>query len=226
MCNKACIDFGLAYLNEDDIQGKAVIEVGSYDVNGSLRAVINERNPRTYLGVDIMAGPGVDEICTVGELVTRYGKNSFDVVINTEMMEHIQDWRAAISNLKNILRPGGVMILTTRSKGTGYHGYPYDFWRYEMEDMKAIFSDFSIEVLEADPSSPGVFLKAYKPMTFSENRSEELNLYSIVLDKRCKNVTEHDVRLFKIKRTLRKSIIRPVKAIIKKIRGKEKGGSS
>ena len=165
-------------------------------------------------------------MCTVGELVTRYGKNSFDVVINTEMMEHIQDWRAAISNLKNILSPGGVMILTTRSKGTGYHGYPYDFWRYEMEDMKAIFSDFSIEVLEADPSSPGVFVKAYKPMTFSENRSEELNLYSIILGKRCKNVTEHDVRLFKIKRTLRKSIIRPVKAIIKKIRGKKKSGSS
>ncbi len=225
MCNKACIDFGLAYLNEDDIQGKAVIEVGSYDVNGSLRAVIDERNPRTYLGVDIMAGPGVDEICTVGELVTRYGKNSFDVVINTEMMEHIQDWRDAISNLKNILRPGGVMILTTRSKGTGYHGYPYDFWRYEMEDMKAIFSDFSIEVLEADPSSPGVFVKAYKPMTFSENRSEELNLYSIVLDKRCKNVTEHDLRLFKIKRTLRKNIIRPVKTLIRKILGKGKGAS-
>lgn len=223
MCNKACIDFGLTHLKQGDIQGKKVIEVGSYDVNGSLRAIVNELNPHSYLGVDIFEGPGVDEICTVGELVARYGKNSFDVVINTEMMEHVQDWRGAMSNLKNILKPGGVMILTTRSKGCGYHGYPYDFWRYEVEDMKEIFSDLSIDLIEADPSSPGVFIKAYKPLTFSEKTLDEQNLYSIVLDKRCRNVSNFDVSLFKIRRTLRKTVIRPVKNAIKKISGKEKG---
>lgn len=222
MCNKACIDFGLTNINAGDVQGKTVIEVGSYDVNGSLRSIISKLNPLSYLGVDILEGPGVDEICTVSELVTRYGKNRFDVVINTEMMEHVQDWRSAISNLKNILKPGGVMILTTRSKGCGYHGYPFDFWRYEVDDMAAIFSDLSIELIEEDPSSPGVFVKARKPMTFSEKTLEELKLYSIVLDKRCSVVSELDISLFKTKRFIRKNFIRPVKTRIRRMFGKEK----
>jgi len=136
-------------------------------------------------------------------------------------MEHVQDWRRAISNLKNIMTPGGVMILTTRSKGCGYHGYPYDFWRYEVEDMKVIFSDLSIEIIEEDPSSPGVLIKAYKTPTFSENALDEYDLYSIIREKRCRNASELDVNFFKAKRTLRKKIIKPIKAMGKKILGKE-----
>lgn len=221
MCNQTCIDFGFNYLSKDDIHGKKVIEVGSYNVNGSLRAGITALGPQSYLGVDIFEGPGVDEICPVDDLVTRYGRESFDVVINTEMMEHVQDWRRAISNLKNIMTPGGVMILTTRSKGCGYHGYPYDFWRYEVEDMKVIFSDLSIEIIEEDPSSPGVLIKAYKTPTFSENALDEYDLYSIIREKRCRNASELDVNFFKAKRTLRKKIIKPIKTMGKKILGKE-----
>ena len=203
MCNKACIDFGTDHVRDEDIRGKKVLEVGSYNVNGSFRSVIKPFEPDSYIGVDIREGPGVDEICSIEDIVTRYGKDSFDVVITTELMEHVRDWRKAVSNLKSVLKEGGDLIITTRSKGFAYHGYPLDFWRYEAEDMKAIFSDFSIEAVEQDRMAPGIFINAQKPAGFSEKNLDTYQLYSIVRDKRCKNIREVDILAFKLKRHLK-----------------------
>src|SRR5947209_15379867 len=145
MCNDACLEFGRGYLRPEEIAGKKVLEVGSMDVNGSLRAIVQRTMPRIYLGVDIAAGPGVDVVCEVSKLVARFGEAAFDTVISTEMLEHVRDWRAAVSNMKRVLKPGGTILITTRSPGFPYHGYPYDFWRYEPDDIRTIFADRSEE---------------------------------------------------------------------------------
>jgi SAM-dependent methyltransferase len=204
MCNVACLQFGRSHLTSEDVRNKKVIEVGSRDVNGSLRADIAQFGPSTYLGVDVAAGPGVDEICDITELASRYGLESFDVVISTEVLEHVRDWRAAVSNLKRILRPNGVLLVTTRSKGFPYHGYPYDFWRYEVDDIKAIFSDLAVEVLEKDPVSPGVFVRAHKPTGFSEGNLEEIDLYSIVTHGHTHQVTDIEVYLRRFRHKVRR----------------------
>lgn len=221
MCDPSCIDFGVARLSRDEVRGKTVIEVGALDVNGSLRPHMQRFGPARYLGVDMAAGPGVDEVCNVAELVARYGRESFDVVISTEMLEHVADWRNAISNLKGILKPGGVLLLTTRSKGFPYHGYPYDFWRYEVEDMRAVFRDMAVETIESDPLHPGVFVKARKPAAFTEASLEDIDLYSIVLRRRCKRFAEADMPLsFKVSWSLRRLVARilppSLKDLIKK----------
>src|SRR5207247_2308266 len=61
MCHESCIDFVASRLSAEEIQGSDVLEVGSRDVNGSVRPVVERARPASYLGVDIEAGPGVGE---------------------------------------------------------------------------------------------------------------------------------------------------------------------
>ena len=196
MCHVSCIVFGVKNLTKEEVKGKRILEVGSYDLNGSLRPIIELWGPAEYIGIDIEKGPGVDVICDAENLVEKFGKESFDVVISTELVEHVRDWRKVISNIKNICKPGGIILITTRSYGFGYHAYPYDFWRYELEDMKNIFSDCELLVLEKDFQKPGVFVKVKKLNKFVEKDLENHKLYSVIVNKREREITDKDFQNF------------------------------
>lgn len=180
MCSPRCTDFVSSVVLPEEITDKAVLESGARDVNGSVRPILEAFKPITYVGTDIESGHRVDQIVNAVDLVKTFGVNSFDVVVSTEQLEHVEDWRVVISNFKQILKPGGVMFITTRSKGFGYHGYPGDWWRYEIADMQAIFADMEILALQPDPFEPGVFMKARKPAKkFKEKNLSEYQLYAI-----------------------------------------------
>jgi SAM-dependent methyltransferase len=208
MCIQSCIDFTKDALNHADVNGKAVLEVGAFDVNGTVRGLVDGMEPMTYLGVDIEGGPGVDEICDVGDLVARYGSGSFDVVITTEMLEHVRDWRSAIENLKGVVRPGGTLIATTRSPGFKYHGYPADYWRYTKDDMEVLFTDFTIERLEDDPLAPGVFVKARRPLVATKAAPELADhmLYTVIGGHHVRDISDADEAAYLKKTRLSRAV--------------------
>lgn len=152
-------------LSVEDVAGKAVLEVGSYDVNGSVRPVITALGPARYHGVDMSAGTGVDQVLDCTALVDEFGAGSWDVVVSTEMLEHVRDWRASIRNLIHVVAPGGLLAITTRSPGFPYHPFPEDHWRYPVAAFERVLTNLGFEALEvaADPEAPGVFVKARKP---------------------------------------------------------------
>jgi 2-polyprenyl-3-methyl-5-hydroxy-6-metoxy-1,4-benzoquinol methylase len=218
MCNISCITFGAINLNKDEVFNKRIIEVGSNNVNGSLRPIYESWNPAEYVGIDIEYGPGVDIICDAEDILERFGKNSFDIVVSTELLEHVRNWRKVVSNLKNVCKPGGIIIITTRSFGHHYHGFPYDFWRYEIDDMKYIFSDCNIDKIEKDTEYPGVFLRVTKPDNFFENNLSNYQLFSIIANRIIQDIDDKTLNEFLKDYQKRQIIERNVEKIVSSFR--------
>jgi SAM-dependent methyltransferase len=185
MCNANVLEFFIEEIGEDEFKGKRVLEIGSRYVNGSVRPFIERfLRPKNYIGVDIEPGKYVDVVLDVENLVDHFGSESFDVVIAAELLEHVNNWQLVINNIKKVLKPAGYIYITTRSRGFPFHAHPYDFWRFEVEDMKNIFSDLDIICLRKDQEFPGVFLKCRKSLEWNPLDLEGLSLYSMVLGKR------------------------------------------
>ena len=136
------------------IKGRpVVIEVGSRDVNGSVRGII-EPIAKSYLGLDIEMGPGVDRILDVMYLTAVMGRECCDLMVCTEVIEHVVNWIEPLCQMILATKVGGLILIATRSYGMPYHGYPVDCWRYEIEDFKGIFSPVG-EVLMLEPDTIG-----------------------------------------------------------------------
>jgi SAM-dependent methyltransferase len=145
------------------VEGATVLEVGSYDFNGSVRPAVERLGVASYLGVDQAPGPRVDRVCDAADL-SELGE--FHVVISTEMLEHVQAWQPVMHSLAGAVKPGGWLVLTTRSVGFPYHAYPDDFWRYSIDGLTAIYAalGFTEIAVTSDPQCPGVFGVARKPL--------------------------------------------------------------
>lgn len=151
-----------------EVRNARVLDVGSFDVNGSARPIIEGLGCAEYVGIDFRMGPRVDIQLDASQIIPHFKSESFDVVVSTEMLEHCQDWRRAIDNMKAVLKPGGYIYITCRGPGFTYHpeetaeGAYGDYWRFTVEDFAKIFADFETLDLRRDPT-PGVLYKGRKP---------------------------------------------------------------
>lgn len=99
-----------------------VLEIGSRDINGSVRPLFTDAD---YTGLDAFDGPGVD---VVGDGATYKGKALFDCVVCCEVLEHTADAPKIVTNAHRNLRKGGALIVTTaidpRAPHSAFDGGP------------------------------------------------------------------------------------------------------
>jgi len=71
-----------------------------------------------------------------------------DVVIATNVMEHVRKPWVWIRELGRICKPGGYVI-TINPVSWPYHEYPIDCWRAYPEGMKALYEDAHLQVVSS-----------------------------------------------------------------------------
>jgi SAM-dependent methyltransferase len=102
-----------------DLSGAHVLEVGSYDVNGSIRPLF--ARAARYLGIDRRNGPGVDQAISVQEFAQTHAAIA-DLVVSCEALEHDPDPIGHLAAIATLLKPGGYLILTCAGPGRTPHG--------------------------------------------------------------------------------------------------------
>ena len=144
------------YLQPD--QGLQVVDIGSYDVNGSYRTLFQQPKWR-YTGVDLEAGPGVDVVLD-SPYRLPFSDRSADVIVSGQAFEHVEHFWMSWLEMQRVLRPGGLIFLIAPSRGPE-HRYPQDCWRFYPDGYRALAKLGDFELLEvhtdwephADPGS-------------------------------------------------------------------------
>ncbi len=99
------------------IRSKAVLEIGSCDVNGSIRSLFEPA--AHYVGVDLCEGPGVDLVASGHEVELA---RSFDIAVSCECFEHNPYYLETFENMARHTRPGGLVVFTCATTGRPEHG--------------------------------------------------------------------------------------------------------
>ncbi len=91
---------------------------------------------------------------------------AFGVVICTEMIEHDDRFWESAKEMARVLRPGGYLILTTRSwRGCPPHEYPSDYWRFLDNGLRSLMEYAGLTCIDAVDceADGGVFALGRKP---------------------------------------------------------------
>ena len=99
------------------------------------------------VGFDVADGEHVDLVGDAHDL-SAFDDDSFDVILCTEVLEHLHDPHVAISEMHRVLKPQGKLILTTRFVFP-LHDVPHDYFRYTEYGLKHLLKEFkNVEVIE------------------------------------------------------------------------------
>jgi len=142
-----------------DTTGAKVLEIGP----GEYTVVQEYFTSSTIYQMDIDPEADVDitgDITSPTTVVNTLAEHGdFDVVVCTDVLEHVENPQAAIRNIASLMKKGGIALISTplnfRMHGMGGYtkkqGLPPDYWRFTETGLRTLISDIGgLQILEFD----------------------------------------------------------------------------
>ena len=92
-----------------------------------------------YIKLDIGKNNSADILVLENEKIPL-PDSSWDVILSTQVLEHVADPGFYLSECRRLLKPGGKLILSTHGIWP-YHPFPEDYWRFTESGLKKILRD-------------------------------------------------------------------------------------
>ena len=139
------------------IEPLTVLDIGSYNVNGSLRGIFPDA--WKYTGLDIVPGPNVD-IVMDRDKPFPIPPGTVDLVVTVSCFQYVENPFKLIGQLYECLKPGGMIFICASSdERTGLLGLPkhlcphndkeFDCWRIKKYGMIALLEDPGFDPVRA-----------------------------------------------------------------------------
>lgn len=107
-----------------DIENKKILDIGSYDVNGTLKPIFKYGQ---YVGLDQSHGPNVDIVSSSHNIALP--KETFDIIVSSSCFEHDDMFWLTFLEMSRLVKEDGYIYINAPSSGP-YHAYPTDSWRF------------------------------------------------------------------------------------------------
>ncbi|MCH7823456.1 MAG: methyltransferase domain-containing protein [Acidobacteria bacterium] len=136
--------------------GSVILDVGS--TRKPYQELLSQKaaSGRFYaLDVEPVEGHMLDVAGVVEALPFR--TSSADCCLCTQVLEHVEDPQAVLAELSRVLRPGGLLLLSTHGV-FHHHPYPHDYWRWTHEGLEKILGEHFGNVLQVEPNGGTLLL--------------------------------------------------------------------
>lgn len=135
------------YVSKSHQSRLKVLDVGSYDVNGSYRNLFNE-DRFEYFGLDMEKGPNVDIVLKSPYNWKEVETDTFDIIVSGQVFEHTEFFWITMSEMTRVLKKDGLMCIIAPF-GFPEHRYPVDCYRFLSDGLVALARYVSLEILHS-----------------------------------------------------------------------------
>jgi SAM-dependent methyltransferase len=129
-----------------------VLEVGAKDYGSTVS--FRDLYRGEYLGVDLEAGKGVDQVVDLGAGLGGLPESHFALAICCSVLEHTPTPWVMAETLTRLLRPGGALYISVPWVWR-YHAYPDDYFRFSPRAVQSLFPRFAWRHATYSSNVPG-----------------------------------------------------------------------